>query len=98
MLTKLIKNKWFEKNPHFHKQAKQGQNQFLQNKSQVLASLAGMATQGDFITQLEEILQQLKLKSFSSAVSSNVSSNSGSNPTAENDDEDCLGIENISIL
>ena len=61
--------KWFEKNPYFHKQPKVGQSQFLQNKSQVLASLVSVQTKGDFVNQLEDILLQIKCQEPMSSAS-----------------------------
>ena len=40
--------KWFENNSYFHKKAKVRQSQFLQNKSQVFASLVGVQTKRRF--------------------------------------------------
>ena len=91
--------KWFEKNPHFHKQPKAGQSQFLQNKSQVIASLTGVQTKGDFVNHLEDILLQLKSQEPKSGASSVASAGSDADQVLDQDNEDdCFGIEGAPPL
>ena len=91
--------KWFEKNPHFHKQPKAGQSQFLQNKSQVIASLTSVQTKGDFVSQLEDILLQIKSQEPKSYASSVASANAADEEVLDHDNEDdCFGIKGILPL
>ena len=54
--------KWFQEHSHYGKNAEVGKNQFLQGKSQIVASFAVLCNKEDFINQLQSILLQLKRK------------------------------------